>query len=186
MKKTLALFLLAALLLTGCAQTPSGVYEADGLRLTVDWEQCQISDGQYVYNYTHEETGNGDQIIITYPNGAQYCVNGKDGKTLVVSAYQAGNISDYISPETLYTALNDQKPVTPKVFQGFSGLDILILFLGICIIAVGILFMVFPGRWKWKIRIGKGHFMRVTITRGEIIVVSGILLIAYTIFSAFR
>lgn len=193
MKKLLAVVLLAALMLTACAQAPSGVYEVDGLRLTVDWDQCQIGDGQNVYKFTLEETENGDKVVITYPNGAQYCVTGMNGNTLILSANQSGDISAYISPETLYAAIDDQRPAVPKVFQGFSGYDIMMFIMAGIIIIVGLFVVAEPEvawnlRFDWMVEHVEFTDRALTWFRicGVCTVVSGIGLIAYTIFSAFQ
>jgi hypothetical protein len=73
MKRIIVIFLLAALLLLGCApeETVHTVtVNRNGIdyAFTVDTEHCTISDGQYTYTYTV----NGDHTTITYPNGARY------------------------------------------------------------------------------------------------------------------
>lgn len=193
MKKLLVLILLAALLLTVCACTSSGVYEADGLRLTVDWDLYQISDGQHVYNYSCEQTSDGEKIVITYPNGAQYFVIIVDGTVLATGSAQAGDISDYISPETLFAAIDDQRPMSAMVFQGFDGYDIIMFILAACIIIVG-LFVVSDPEVAWKMRFDwlvenvelTDRALSVIRFCGVCTTVSGIGLIAYTIFSAFK
>lgn len=192
MKKFFALLLLSIFLLTACAQAPSGVYEADGLRLSVDWKQFQIDDSQNVYHFSCENTDNGDKIVITYPNGAQYCVYGMNGNTWTLSANQSGDISNYVSPEILYAAIDDQRPVTPKVFQGFDGYDILMFIAAAIVIIVG-LFVVADPEVAWKMRFD-WMVENVELTDraliwiricGVFIVLSAIGLIAYTIFGAF-
>lgn len=193
MKKLLALILLAALLLMTCACTSSGVYEADGLRLTVDWEQHQVDDGQHVYDFSWEETDNQERVFITYPNETQYCVHAVNGTVLALSANQHGDIADYVSPETLYAAINDQRPVSPMVFQGFGGYDILMFIAAAIIIIVG-LFVVSDPEVAWKMRFDwmvehvelTDRALVVIRLCGVCTIVSGIGLIAYTIFSAFR
>lgn len=73
MKRIIVIFLLAVLLLSGCApeETVHTVtVNSNGIdyAFTVDTEHCTISDGQYTYTYTV----NGDHTTITYPNGARY------------------------------------------------------------------------------------------------------------------
>lgn len=193
MKKLLALVLLATLLLTVCACTSSGVYEADGLRLTVDWEQCQVGDGQHVYNFSWEETDNQERVFINYPNETQYCVHAVDGTVLALSANQYGDIADYVSPETLYAAIDDQRPMSAMVFQGFGGYDILMFIAAAIIIIVGLFVVSDPEaalkmRFDWMVEHVEFTDRALTWIRicGVCAIVSGIGLIAYTIFSAFR
>lgn len=188
MKKLLAVFLLMALMLTACTKTSSGVYEVDGLRLRVDWDQYTISDGQYIYNYTREKTGSVDKIVITYPNGVQYYVNGMDGQVLFIRTYQPGDISEYISPETLYAAIDDQKPI----FQDFNGFYVLALIFGVGIIVVGIIFVASPeGTWKtlngWLMKNATptDRVISWTAVRGITLIVAGLLLIVTVIVCAF-
>ena len=73
MKRIIVIFLLAALLLSGCApkETVHTVtVNRNGIdyAFTVDTENRTISDGQYTYTYAVR----GDTTTITYPNGAQY------------------------------------------------------------------------------------------------------------------
>lgn len=188
MKKLLAVILLTALMLTTCAQTSSGVYEADGLRLTVNWDQCQIDDGQYVYDYSREKNGGVEEILITYPNGAQYCVTGMDGNVLFTREYQPGDISEYVSPETLYAAIDDQQPDFPN----FNGGYILALLLGAADVLIGILFVVFPEKtytalsnWFSRNATPTDRTILRTVFRGVLIIAAGLLLIVTVIVCAF-
>lgn len=188
MKKLLVVILLAALMLTVCACASDGVYETDGLRLTVDWDQCQIGDGQYVYNYNREKTGGVEKIVITYPNGAQYCVNGMDGVVLFIRVYQPGDISEYVSPETLYAAIYDQRPI----FQGFNGYFILALLLGVADVLIGVIFVVFPEKtyttlssWFSRNVTPTDRAISWTAVRGITIIVAGLLLIVTVLVCAF-
>ena len=183
MKKLLALVLMVTLLLAVCGCTSTGVYEADGISLTVDLEACQIGDGQYTYNYSREKNGNVEKIVITYPNGVQYCVSAMDGKVLFVRAYHPGDISEYISPETLYAAIDDQQPA----FEGLDGKYFLALLLGVGIICIGVIFVVCPkGVWKtfsnWP---PNDQALPVIVFRGVLIIASGLLLITTVIICAF-
>lgn len=183
MRKLLALVLMATLLLTVCGCASSGVYEADGVSLTVDWKACQIDDGQNVYKYRTEKHKNVEKIVITYPNGVQYCVNGIDGVVLSVEAYHHGDISEYVSPETLYAAIDDQHPA----FQGLDGGYFLPLLLGAAIIFVGVIFVIFPkGVWKtFSNRPPNGEALPVIVFRGVLIIASGLLLLITIIVCAF-
>lgn len=193
MKKFFVLLLLAVFLLMAGGCGSSGVYEADGLRLTVDWEQCQVSDGQYVYHFSWEETENEERVLITYPNEVQCCIYGMNGTVLALSANQQADMSDYVSPETLYIAINDQRPMSAMVFQGFGGYDIL-MFIGAAVIIIVGLFVVsdpevaWTMRFDWMVEHVELTDRALTWIRiyGVCAIVSGIGLIAYTIFSAFQ
>lgn len=193
MKKLLALILLATLLLTACTSAPSGVYESDGLRMTVDWELCQIADGQQVYDYSLEQTGNEEKVIFTYPNGARYFVVAVDGVVLAEGSVQSADISGYISPKLLYAAIDDQRPLVTKVFQGFDGYDIIMFIFAAFFIMVGIFNVTAPEsawgmRMDWQVEDGSptDRALRVTIFRGVVTIIMGILLIAYVILLAFK
>lgn len=188
MKKLLALILMVMLLLAVCGCTSSGVYEADGVSLTVDLEACQIDDGQYTYNYSREQNGNVDKIVITYPNGVQYCVNGMDGNVFSIREYHPGDISGYISPKTLYAAIDDQQPA----FRGLDGGYFLALLLSAATICLGIFFVVSPkGIWKTfsNCPVRKGvstdRALHEIVFRGVLLIASGLLLITTVIICTF-
>ena len=190
MKRLVTLILLAALLLAGCS---SGGYEADGVCLTVDWEQCQIGDGQNVYNFTWERSGDDEKVFITYPNDTQYCVHAANGTVMGLSANHPGDISEYISPETLYAAINDQRPATALEFQGFDGYDIIMFIIAGILIVFGIYLVAAPdGAWHildgWRVENGtpSRKALAVMIFRGACIIAAGIFLIASVIMGAFR
>ena len=128
MKRIFAIFLLAALLLLGCApeETVHTVtLNRNGIdyAFTVDTENCTISDGQYTYTYTV----NGDHTTITYPNGARYywTQNGMFG---------SGGWDDHYDPQT-YTdgdILMDVLSVNaPREKRGNVPAGIILILLGI-------------------------------------------------------
>lgn len=63
MKKVIIFLLLAALLLTGCAEKT---------KIVVDTENRTISDGSHTYEYTDTATGDLRILMIRYPNGQIY------------------------------------------------------------------------------------------------------------------
>ena len=117
MKRIIVIFLLAALLLLGCApeETVHTVtVNRNGIdyAFTVDTEHCTISDGQYNYTYTV----NGDHTTITYPNGARYywTQNGMAG---------FGGWDDHYDPQTytdgdmLINVIDETTPEPKKVIS---------------------------------------------------------------------
>lgn len=72
MKRTFCIFLLLALLLTGCASKNPTEHRIDidgNIRtVTLDPAAQTVTDGDDVYHYTV----NGNDLQITYPNGAVY------------------------------------------------------------------------------------------------------------------
>lgn len=122
MKRIFAIFLLAALLLLGCApeETVHTVtLNRNGIdyAFTVDTENRTISDGQYTYTYTV----NGDHTTISYPNGARYYWT-QDGM------FGSGGWDNNYDPNTyadgdmLIDAINETKPETVDghIFAGLS------------------------------------------------------------------
>ena len=94
MKRIIVIFLLAALLLSGCApkETVHTVtLNRNGIdyAFTVDTENRTISDGQYTYTYAVR----GDTTTITYPNSAQFYWT-QDGYL------GAGGWDDHYDPQT--------------------------------------------------------------------------------------
>ena len=67
--RLLPLLLIAALLLMGCSSEEVYTVKHESYMLTVDTVNGTIFDGVDTYSYT----GSGDDITITYPNGATYC-----------------------------------------------------------------------------------------------------------------
>lgn len=112
MKRIFAIFLLAALLLSGCApkETVHTVtLNRNGIDyiFTVDTENSTVSDGQYTYTYTI----NGNSTTVTYPNGARYYWT-QDGM------FGSGGWDNNYDPNTyadgdmLIDAINETKPET--------------------------------------------------------------------------
>ena len=127
MKRIIVIFLLAALLLSGCApeETVHTVtLNRNGIdyAFTVDTENRTISDGQYTYTYTV----NGDHTTITYPNGARYywTQNGMFG---------SGGWDDHYDPQT-YTdgdmLIDVMDETTPEPKKGNFLVGLLLAALG--------------------------------------------------------
>ena len=127
MKRIIVIFLLAALLLSGCApketvHTVTPNRNGIDYAFTVDTENRTISDGQYTYTYAVR----GDTTTITYPNGAQFywTQNGYLG---------AGGWDDHYDPKT-YTdgdmLINVIDETTPEPKNGNFLAGLLLAALG--------------------------------------------------------
>lgn len=127
MKRIIVIFLLAALLLLGCApeETVHTVtVNRNGIdyAFTVDTENRTISDGQYTYTYAVR----GDTTTITYPNSAQFYWT-QDGYL------GAGGWDDHYDPQT-YTdgdmLINVIDETTPEPKNGNFLAGLLLAALG--------------------------------------------------------
>lgn len=192
MKKRLTLILLAVLLLTACAATPSGVYEAEGVTLTVDWEQSQISDGQNLYRYLREDHPSGEKVTFTFPDGAEYICYGLDGTVTTIPGGWPDEGSGYPDNETLYAAMDAARSSDPIVFRGFGGWDVVFLIIGLCTVAFGIFFVVCPDTgWQMDyshlVEEGRASERGLVMVqmRGWIIILGGVLMLAYVLLSVF-
>ncbi len=70
----------------------------DGITYLVDENSCTISDSQHEYQFSVTESGAGQSIEITYPDGSTYWESGKEGN------YTMGWSDDYLA----FTAENDK------------------------------------------------------------------------------
>jgi hypothetical protein len=150
MKKLIALFLLAVLLLTACAG--SNVYDTVDGPLTVDWEQHRISDGRYSYGFRQEDSQSDERVILTFPDGAEYVCYGLDGSLTTLSGGHPDEGAGYTDIEDLYAAVCHTKPAGPIEFQGFGPYDLIFLPLGLILLGIGIFFIADPeSGWQWTV-----------------------------------
>lgn len=142
MKRVITLFLLAALLLAGCA----------GKKITVDYEEHTISDGKYTYQYTDESTIHNRTIRIVYPNGGIYRWEEHYSER---NSYSYGNGNELYDPveyalgEDLVDAIlaPEQEPQDPYEFEVIWPM----ILTGALLIGYGICLVVSPyTHWKWR------------------------------------
>lgn len=187
MRKLLALLLLTALLLTGCANTAApGEYEAGGVSLTVNHEFSRVTDGQHVYNFTREDIGDGEKIVITYPNGVQYYRT--NDRAMVAEGLIGGledtDISGYIDPDILFDAICDQRSG-----GGFSMEKLPVFLLGAAFLIFGI-FSIGNAEGAWRANIGwqfkdaepSDLALSMTTVGGVVLLLVGIVMIVAAFF----
>ena len=184
-RKFLAVFLMLALLLTGCASGTSDTYEIEynGVRMTVDTKSRQITNGEDVYSFTKRD----QEISLVYPNGAtceQYYITEH-----TVAGDTEGDISGYLDPDILcYAIMNEPQAGS----TGMSGGRVLAILLGIGLIAFGLWSCANPERvwemengWKFKDAEPSDLALRWNEVAGAIMVVIGIVMIIVGIFGRF-
>ena len=191
MKRFAVLFLLTAIFLTACS---AKVYEADGVRLTVDWKKYQVSDGQDIYKFYVSGTEDREEVLIIYPDGSRQTVIAGNGTVLQIASEGSDESADYISPRTLYAAIDSQRPVNflslkPVLFSNFDPMIIILLILSIISIIsilIGIYCLVAPeSAWHlfahWIVRDNEPSerglkYMRIT---GVCFILEAVLIIIY-------
>lgn len=127
MKRILILFLLAAVLLCGCAPKET-VYTATVNRngidydFTVDTENGTVSDGQHTYSYTVR----GNTTTVTYPNGARYYWT-QSGMSAVIGWDDNYAPDTYTDGDLLSDVLSES---APREKQGNIPTGLLLIALG--------------------------------------------------------
>ena len=120
-----AVCLLAAL--SACAPGPAVKILADGTALTLDAKAQTVSDGTNVYRYAvYGDTGNRT-IEITYPNGAVYRQEARDGFSTGTGSFGTEGFAD---PYAMCELIADSVP-KPAIDRLGGGLLILLGLVGL-------------------------------------------------------
>lgn len=140
MKRVMALLLLAALLLAGCA----------GRKLTVNHEEHTVFDGKYTYRFVDDSTVSTRTIRITYPNGGIYRWE-QDLSQHHTTAHGRGNELydpvEYTPGEELVEAIAGfgEEPKKPREVNWGAIIG------GVVIIGLGIWIVADPyTHWNWR------------------------------------
>lgn len=112
--------LLAAL--SACAPGPAVKILADGTALTLDAKQQTISDGTNVYRYSVYGAAGNCTIEITYPNGAVYRQEARDGFSTGTGSAGTEGFAD---PYAMCGLIKDSLP-RPAIDRLGGGLLILL------------------------------------------------------------
>ena len=190
MKKLIALLLLVALLLTGCAGATGPVtYEYQGRDLTVDLDHGRIIDGQDLYRFERRDTGDGEEFTVKYPNGASvyrlYRDNGHISGGVVGNS--TASTDGYIDIDDLCAIIGD----TGSDFGagGIAFENILLILMGVAAVVFGIFCMGnAEGVWQmsegWKFRNAEPSDLALSMTTigGVISLIVGIGMILGGIF----
>lgn len=181
MKRLLSLFLLAALLLTGCSR-----------KLTVDKENKTMSDGKYTYTYTDKTTTNGGNTIhtvtITYPNGAVYSWR-QSGGAISTTTYDTSGSYDPVEYAPGGDLIEALYPEDEESDNTIGDAEVWLLIGGLFFLGMGI-WQVCAPYFFWRLRFGRyvkdaepsDRGLEVVIASGVLAIICAIILVIVAIF----
>lgn len=128
-RKIIALFIMAALLLTGCAPSSGEhVVQIDGVELRVNAELGRVTDGKHAYRYTQSE----GEITVVYPNGVTYTQVSHD-HGVADNIHGDGDVSGYLEPGVVFAAIERRSGGIE-----LDGGSVLTILLGIVVFGLGL------------------------------------------------
>jgi hypothetical protein len=167
MKRAVILFILALLLLAGCAKK---------VEIVVNPHAHTISDGSYTYEYTDTIDGDNRTIVITYPNGATFMWK-KTGD--ISTSFDVGpSTYSYTSGSDLVNAIVN--PGVQPEEKNFTWLNVGLIVLGGFFVAGGLWKICRPDKvwdtlYKWFYEENASYYsMSQIVASGIGMVISGI------------
>ena len=187
MKKVIALFLFATILLTGCStiNTPTTkVKNVDGYELTIYEAENFIVYNEELYRYSIVDGA----LSIKYPTGA-VCTE-KDGAVSWSNA-DAEFIINNGAPYVDCYALLEVAPRTEyqRRDNTITGEQIMLIMISVFIILIGIFEAVYPEEswqlthgWKYKNAEPSDMYMGMTRVGGVVMIIAGAVMLMASIF----